>query len=678
MTRSLAVCLEVEVRFFCNPRFVAFVAFGSCLSGAALAQQVSAPQGVADPVLAFNLADVKDWGSNMPFLDIARTMRPFIAGTDDQWETMGNDDLRAGGFLDEAGWPLRLPPKATIFRAGFDWSHDSGAAKSRAGRYLLTYDGAGRIALGGSAELVDRAPGRIVFDNADGAGFWLELVENDPQGTGENIRNIRIVREDRLPLYQAGAVFNPDWLAVIRDARHLRLMDWMETNDSEIVHWEDRPKLGDATWARVGVPLEIMVQLANETGTEPWFTLPHQADDEYVRHFATYVHEHLDPRLKVRVEFSNEVWNGAFDQSDWVDEQAKKVWHRDAGLYYHAKRATEMALIWEDVFGADSSSRLVNVLAGQAVNSWLTEELITAGGWREEEPDAYVPPEGVFEEFAVTSYFGDGVMGDPAVRGDLVARMNRSPEEAASWLTARLRDPAADDSIPARLAELAQQREVANKHGLKLTLYEGGQHVHHLFAIDGMSKAEAEKMNDFMQSYVRSDNMADLYEELWRGWQNVGQGPFMQYNAVSGASKWGSWGLYAYLGDRPPRAKVLEHLASAGGSWWGEGGGPQFLQGVTVTGESGDDVLAGTPEEDYLVGGAGDDRLIPGAGNDGLNGGPGTDTAEVDGTAADYRIRRAGEGFRMSGADGEKYLFSIERILFSDGSVVAPEELAHE
>lgn len=646
---------------------MAAIAAIATLMAPANAQQITPSQGLDDPVVAFNLADVRDWGSNMPFLDIGRTMRPFIAGTDEDWETLSNDDLRAGGLLDDAGWPRRIPRGADLLRAGFDWSAESGATASRAGRYVLTYEGTGRIELGGSAEEVESSPGRIVFDNLSGKGFWLEILETDPAGSGDYVRDIRIIREDWLSLYQAGAIFNPDWLRVIRDARQLRFMDWMETNGSEIERWDDRPLTGDATWAAIGVPVEIMVRLANEIGAEPWFTLPHMADDEYVSAFATYVRDHLDPRLKVRVEFSNEVWNGGFEQSDWVDERAQKEWRREAGLYYHAKRATEMALIWQRVFGDAGADRLVNVLAGQTVSSWLTEELITAGAWREEEPDAYVPPASVFEEFAVTSYFGESAMGSPEVRAELLERVRRSPSAAASWLTARLGDQGVDDSIPARLASLAEQRTVAHRHGLKLVLYEGGQHVHHLFAIQGMSEAETDRLQTFMQDYVRSEDMAALYEDLWRGWKAIGDGPFMQFIDVGGPSKWGSWGLYAFLGDSTPRSRRLEQLSANGGSWWGEGGGAQFRQGVTVWAGSKGQTLAGTPEEDYLIGGAGDDTFIPGAGADGLNGGAGTDTVVMAGAPGDYAARREGAGVRLSGAEGDKYLRSVERIVFGTG-----------
>ena len=39
----------------------------------------------------------------------------------------------------------------------------------------------------------------------------------------------------------------------------------------------------------------MMVELANTLHANPWFCMPHQADDEFVRNFARTVREQLDP-----------------------------------------------------------------------------------------------------------------------------------------------------------------------------------------------------------------------------------------------------------------------------------------------------------------------------------------------------------------------------------------------
>ena len=43
-----------------------------------------------------------------------------------------------------------------------------------------------------------------------------------------------------------------------------------------------------------GMSVEYMVQLANDLDADPWFNMPHLADDTFVRNFATHVRDHLD------------------------------------------------------------------------------------------------------------------------------------------------------------------------------------------------------------------------------------------------------------------------------------------------------------------------------------------------------------------------------------------------
>ena len=110
-----------------------------------------------------------------------------------------------------------------------------------------------------------------------------------------------------------------------RGCNTFRFMDWMDTNGSRQREWADRPKLEDATWSSKGVPVEVMVELCNRLKVNPWFCMPHQATDDYARQFAALVKRELDPTLRVHVEYSNEVWNGIFEQHRLAEEQARKL-----------------------------------------------------------------------------------------------------------------------------------------------------------------------------------------------------------------------------------------------------------------------------------------------------------------------------------------------------------------
>ena len=68
-------------------------------------------------------------------------------------------------------------------------------------------------------------------------------------------------------------------------------MDWGATNGSPVVEWADRAHVGDVNYATpAGVPIEVMIDLANTLHVDPWFCVPHQASDDYVRQFAALLH----------------------------------------------------------------------------------------------------------------------------------------------------------------------------------------------------------------------------------------------------------------------------------------------------------------------------------------------------------------------------------------------------
>jgi hypothetical protein len=314
-----------------------------------------------------------------------------------------------------------------------------------------------------------------------------------------------------------------------------------------------------------------MVALANQTGTEPWFTMPAGADEAYIRNFATYVRDHLDPGLEVHVEYSNEMWNWAFGQTQWLGAQAKEVWGTDdkaAWLDYAAMLATRAALIWDEVFGAEADVRVDNVLGTQTANAWIAGRLLAAPLWQAMDPQGYVAPSSVFDSLAVTTYFGGSTMGNGDLRAEFLAVLKTPGVDATAWLAARLMDPDYGQSIPQVVGWWVANKAVADQYGLDLVAYEGGQHVLHSFAVGGLNEADLATLTEFLSGFVRSQEMAELYRELWTAWAAVSDGPFMQFGDVDSASKYGAWGLFSALGDQNPRADLLIDLNARTAPWF--------------------------------------------------------------------------------------------------------------
>ncbi|WP_057792965.1 Ig-like domain-containing protein [Roseovarius atlanticus] len=627
-------------------------------------------QGNDDPAVSFGLAGITDYSGQVPFLDITKMMRTWIGHEPGRWGGWDESDLEAGGFLDENGWLTAIPDD--LDRVGSAWDMSGSMADYVSGTYVLQYEGEGTIIVGG-AEIISQENGQITF-NFDGGILSIDIMETDPNGNGDYIRDISIVREDQLPLHEAGAIFNPEWLELFADSREFRFMDWMDTNNSDKTSWDEQTPLDNYTWFG-DAPVEVMVRLANEAGVDPWFNMPHLADDEYVRRFAEYVRDNLDPELTARVEYSNETWNWAFQQTAWLRDQAAAEWGDTSYLgyqNYHIKRATEVGLIWEDVFAENSDApQLVNVLGVQGDNPWLADQILSGDGWRANDPAGFVEPSTVFEELAGTTYFGVDVVVDDSLRTQLVNAIQNPGVDATEWLTDYLRDT----SIPNVISSLREMESIAEDYGLGLVSYEGGQHVHHSFAVDGLTQQQTQILTEFFTDYVRGPEMAALYQQLWDGWTEVSDGAFMQFVDVSPASQWGSWGLLDSLDDTNPRADYIFDQMQNASNWWGADPNAAYLQGVTETGTSGDDIMVGTDAEDFFAGGAGEDAFMVGDGDDGVNGGDGQDTLLLRGAPENYSITASGEGHVISGANGRKYVINVEEFVFENGDVLSLSQM---
>lgn len=526
--------------------------------------------------LALGLAGINDWSVQQPFLDVMKTARPWIGHKPDQFGGWAESDLAAAGALDPQGWPTKIPPEITGISTLIltDLPAD---AQGVAGRYLLRYRGKGSIEVTVRGKPVEVSEGRIVFDYTPGEGGVfiniLALDANDP------IRQISVVRASRAGMLDAGQIFNPDWIARIRGVVGVRFMDWMATNNSTLSESRDRPKPDDYSYARKGVPIEVMVALANELKADAWFNIPHLATDEFVRSYAQVVHDQLDPALQAQVEFSNEVWNWQFTQATWAEDQGKARWGKEnSWVQFYGMRAAQVADIWADVF-KDAPQRLTRIVATQT--GWLGLEsqileapLLVAEGGK--------PPADSFDAYAITGYFSGMLGADQkfvAVKGWIEQSAQAARDQAAAdGLTGaeaeayfdqhrydlavtlagqELRDGSVTgdgaDTLAFVLREvLPYHAGVAASHGLKLMMYEGGTHV-----VGFGSQMDDEALTGFFNHLNFTPEMGALYAELLAGWQAQTDQPFNAFVDVYPPGKWGSWGALRHLGDDNPRWQAL-------------------------------------------------------------------------------------------------------------------------
>ncbi len=545
-------------------------------------QGTESPQAAGTaPWLAFNLSGVSDWSAQVPFIDQMRSARSWTGHLPGQWGGWDHDELDRRGYLDEDGWPLRVPSElegiTTLLLTDMAPDH-----QGLAGRYRLTHDGQGRLEISGRVQNLTPGRGRMAgsytFDYTPGDGaVMITIRRSNPD---DPIRDISVIHERHQAAHDAGALFNPDWIARLRGARALRFIDWGRTNDSTLQHWQDRPRVSDYSWEPMGVPMEIMIRLANKLEADPWFTLPHKADDDYIRNAAELVRDQLDPARRAYVELSNEVWNWQFSQSHWAEEQARARWGQDSQWQqFYAMRAARMVMIWDEVF-ADQRDRLIRVLSTQAGWQGLEEQL-TAPLWQAEDPANPAPPE-LFDAYAITGYFSGALGQDPKVHmvrdwlADSLAKTEAAADaqglqgsEAQDYIAAHRFDHAVDlaaqelrdGSISGDNANTLQSEidttfpyhaAVAARWGLDLIMYEGGTHVVGIGAETG-----DDTLTEFFAHLNYAPQMGPLYRELLTGWYRAGGDLFNAYTDVARPARHGSWGALRHPLDHNPRWEAL-------------------------------------------------------------------------------------------------------------------------
>lgn len=609
------------------------------------------------PSLAMGLNGVSDWSTQLPFVDLMKSARPWIGHMPGQWGGWEESDLAASGVLDGAGWPTEIPDALTGIETLILTDMPSDLV-SVEGLYRLRYDGAGRIDLTGRARAQRYGDGEIWFRYSPGDGsVGIKISETDPLGTGNYIRNISIVREDQIPLYEVGFLFNPDWIKLVQDLRLVRFMDWMVTNDATSVSWSDRPQVLDYSYMRRGVPAEVMIALANHVSADPWFNMPHTADDSYVTGFADLVASDLRAGLKAHVEFSNEIWNFIFPQSQWAVSQAKLQWGEgaadEAWYQFAGVRAAEVMKIWADRFNT-APERLVRVAAVHTGWPGLETAFLEA-------PLSAVRPADYFDAYAVSGYVGHELGSGDGSRMVKAWLVNEGDVAGQPATIARAIKEIRGGSMAYLIDEAwPHHAEVAARYGLDFIMYEGGTHV----------VGHGEAVNDpaltaFFHTLNYAPEMGTLYADLIAVWSEAGGRQFNAFVDVAPPSKWGSWGALRTLEDHNARFDALMAYNHSGLGRSDPRQATDFAQGVILQAEGMAGPLAGTPLADVLIGGAGDDEIVSAGGADRLHGGAGVDHAVLPGFMEEYRFSSAQTGLRAQSNTSDVLLVDIETLSFA-------------
>ena len=524
--------------------------------------------------LGMNLAGIADWSTQYPFKDFFKNARPWIPVRSGVWDTSESSTLDT----DSNGWVRSFSSNKP-----FDELATLIPNAPKFDRYVVTYEGEGALLFPNSKVTRDEAasrPGREVINAPGTDSIDLRIRQTDPNRTGNYIRNIQVVPEPFANL-PASRIFNPDFVANLKGFETLRFMDWMETNFSGQEGWENRPKPKDFTFADgKGVPVEWMVELANQTGADPWFAMPHKATDDYVRKFARYVRDNLDPKLKAYVEYSNEIWNGQFGQRSYVEQQAEQmsnIGDTPPWIAYHAQRSSEIGKIWDSEFGSQKN-RSIGVLGSSSGNREVSRQAI-----------AFIKRSGQslsdagIDRLAIAPYFG-GAVGSSA-NVDTLRAWTRESDGGVSKVFQELNEGGllAHSSVGGVMNRFArslkENTDLAKKEGIQLIAYEGGQHLTPYGAPGDRA------IVDLFIKVNADPRMGELYREYFDIWKEQGGGVFANYSDISTPSKWGSWGAKDNLyQQRSPKWNVLQETIA---NWNRPARGGQIVEQAALS-HSGD------------------------------------------------------------------------------------------
>jgi len=499
-------------------------------------------------LLGTNTNEIREDNASIPFIDLFKSSIPFA----DTNPWLSSADV----VYDQNGWPVNLNGGV----AGTKFLNRLPETTTPNGRYTVLYEGEGQLRYGNDAKLVLGKPGKDIIEiNAGKDKILNASVVINKTKSSNPIRNIRILppggicrdnpylrvnkasdckqgRYLSFEKHHQGLVFNPAYLNFMKDFRLIRFMNMAGMTRNPIQHWGQRNTLAKATWGGKegyrGAPVEIMVSLANKLRADAWFSMPYQASDDYIRAFANYVGQHLEPTLKVYIEYSNEAWNNIFIHRRYtIDQGVKHKLDSDpqtAGIKFYAKRSVETFKIWEDAFR--DKNRLVRTLAGWSANSDLSSQLLS-----------YNQTHKHTDVMAIAPYF----------YADLKSlRKAQTVDDVFDAVESKW----SRYGLPASLKQIEKQVSLAKEFGVELVAYEGGQHL-----VDWETRTVNAHPNPLLYKANRDPRMGQLYSRYLDGWNKAGGKTFVHFSAPRIYSWYGSWGAKEFITQ--PRSQAPKYDA---------------------------------------------------------------------------------------------------------------------
>lgn len=456
-------------------------------------------------------------------------------GTD--WSTMK---------VNADGYPISIPQNGK-------YAHAVAGHQLYVGEYTLLWDGTGDVNVQGFSYNAT-GPNRKTFSVTKSSNTFFNVLISS-SSAADPVKNIRVLIPGSEATYKTQPL-NPDFMARMKNVGVVRYMDWGATNNSTHKTWTDRVTefalqgtSGDGSSGGLGgTSYEMMCDTSNALNAHMWVCVPHQADDNYVTQMATLIKSRLNSSLHCYIEYSNELWNGQFQQTGWTQTQGKnagllnigyapgQAWC--AGVNYSARRAAQIFKIFTTVFG--DASRLVRIMASQNGGLGITDAWLQAMANTTINPLAN-DPTAKADAIAVAPYLGaSGVQSTDTV-ASVIAKMN------ANIMSGDV------------LGGTQTQKQRADANGLRLIAYEGGQTLY---------TPSGNNANTLLAQVNRSTNIDAVYRTYFDKWFSITNDVFCHFNDcfnddVSGGNFWGLIQKQNEIPAAQSKAKAFEDKAAS-------------------------------------------------------------------------------------------------------------------
>jgi hypothetical protein len=435
-----------------------------------------------------------------------------------------------------------------------------------AGTYKLTFTGNATVAFNSSTDASSKVQNKVYASstNTTYADVIVGAAEQNVflafSGQPGGVKNVKLMR----PGHQPSEIFSQPFLARLKYFSAVRFMDFSSTNGNPQAVWSDRilPTNSEqqSTPAHVGVGAawEYVILLANQSGKDVWINVPHLAlgatyqlgATDYVTKLAQMfkygsdgvlpytgpagsptsnpvpatgpLYPALNPNLKLYVEFSNELWNGAFGQANWISNQSNAaIAAHDPDLCYDgttnlwtviprlmAKAAMQVSDIFRSVYGdAGMMTQARPVLAAQIANAGTYSGLSYLDAPRH----------------AGAAHYLYAVAGAPYI--DIA-------DESAALTLDQIFSEMTSYQSGALAPWISTLASTAKGRGLKMLAYEGGQTLYP--SLGNATNKRAAQTDQRMKTQTLN---------LVNAWQAAGGELFFYYNLCSGWTNSGYWGL---------------------------------------------------------------------------------------------------------------------------------------